>query len=426
MTSSYRLVIRELDRHPGATAEVMRAAAASRADVQLQVRELNNRLRSEFGYTNDPIDVNSSGAWKVDGVAGVMRLNSSVELEVVPKFLDPASPTWRVDFLVLAVLVRSGRLLSQDEISAVPEDRGALATLVAQSLLIGHDENERRPIRGYARRRRSDFAIDGEVDWESVMLPDSNGFELTRLELTRQNSYNATMLAALEALAHEVTDLDTQARLEHRARSMRPQVRARLSAAPLPARSRNWQTTYDLSQLVVDGLGLDLRAGPYRGPGFVLPTWLAWEQLCEHFIARAMPRQTVIAQQKWRLGTRGGRAVSVRPDLTISGGARAPFLLDAKYKARQEKNSAISSTDLYESLAFMRAAGSTRMTLLYPSRRSIGELPTGAWNWFDRVIVDDLVVEAAEVQVQGLARANGLTAIISGARFELGRLGLVS
>lgn len=420
MNPSHRVVIRELDSHPGVTAEIMRVAGISSADVQLQVRELNDRLRSHFGYRTDPIEVNSAGAWKIDGVAGVMRLNSSVELEVVPKFLDPASSTWRMDFFVLAVLVQTGHLLTRDEISAVPEDRGALATLVAQSLLIGHDENERRPIRGYTRRLRRDFAIDGEVDWESVTLPDSDGFALTRLELTRQNSYNATMLAALEALAPEVTDLDTQTRLEHRARWMRPQARPRPSARFLPARSSSWQTTYELSQLVVDGLGLDLRTGSYSGPGFVLSTWLAWEQLCEHFIARAMPRHRVTAQQKWRLGSRGDRAVNVKPDLTIADGEKSRFLIDAKYKARQELKSAISSTDLYESLAFMCATGSTRVTLLYPSRSSLGELATGAWNWFDRVTIDDLVVEAAEVQVQGLARADGLAALISGARLELG------
>ncbi|PCK21721.1 hypothetical protein CHR55_33650 [Rhodococcus qingshengii] len=61
----------------------------------VQLRDLNERVKSHLGYKDDPITATVGGAWKADGIAGLLRLNSQVELEVVPKFLDPNSTAWR-------------------------------------------------------------------------------------------------------------------------------------------------------------------------------------------------------------------------------------------------------------------------------------------------------------------------------------------
>lgn len=425
MIEQHRFVLRELRPRAGLTAEIGRATGLGSGEILVLVRDLNDRLRDHLGLSADPIEVTASGTWRIDGIAGLVRLASTIELEVVPKFLDPTSPTWRMDFFVLAVLVRTGRLLSHDQISSSPEDRGALATLVAQSLLIGHEENERRPIRRYAPRVTADFAIDGDPDWQSVVLPSADGFELSRLELTRQNPHNAILLRALEVLAPEVLDLDTQARLNSRARKLRPQSSRIATSALLPSRAHSWQMVYELSELVVAGFGLDLRSGVYSGPGFVVSTWLAWQQLCEHVVSRAMPSRQFSMQRPWRLGSRPERDVTVTPDISVLGDHGPVLLIDAKYKARLDVKPAITSGDLYESLAFLRATNTASITLLYPSLADLDELPTGRWRLFDRVEVGDVVVEAAEVQVQGLALRSGLTKLITESSAELeGRLAL--
>jgi len=220
MSERVRVVFHELDRRSGTTAEVARAAGVSGAEVGVELRELNDRLRARFGYDTDPIDVDAAGGWRMDGIAGLVRLNERVELEIVPKFLDPGSATWRADFFVLAVLVQTGHLLAHDEITADAADRGALATLIARSLLAMHEEHQRRPIRGYRRRAQTDFSLDGDVDWESLALPEPDGFRMSRLELTKRNPYNATLASALETLVPEVSDADTQAQLGLRARDL--------------------------------------------------------------------------------------------------------------------------------------------------------------------------------------------------------------
>lgn len=419
MTTIDRLVLQELCDRPGATREIAALSGISEADVLIQLRELNDRVKTLLGYDEDPITASSAGALKADGVAGLLRLNSRVELEVVPKFLDPESSAWRSDFFVLAVLVKTGHLLLHDEISAGTQDRGDLATLIARSFLTLYAENERRPIRGYRRGARSDFAIDGDVDWETVFLPDPDGFAVSRLELTRQNPYNATLATAVQILIPEVADADTQTQLRLLARHLAPQTAAPAIFPPLPPRHGGWQQAYELASLIVTGLGLNLDEGVFTGPGFVLSTWSAWEFLCEEIVRRALPDHKVVGQQQWVLGHRGQEPVYAKPDISPIAGDVAPLLLDAKYKTRIGRTPRINSGDLYESLAFLRAGKANLMCLLYPALHSPEELPLGEWRQFDQIDVDDLVIEGFEIQVQGLAQRGGFDALVAGARKTL-------
>lgn len=421
MTTIDRLVLHELRERPRTTGEVAALSGISEGEVLGQLRELNDRVKTLLGYDNDPVTTSSGGAWKADGVAGLLRLNSRVELEVVPKFLDPSTSGWRTDFFLLAVLVRTGHLLVHDEISAGTQDRGDLATLIARSLLNLHAENERRPIRSYRRTTNSDFAIDGDVEWETLVLPDPDGFEVSRLELTRKNAYNATLAAAVGTLIPEVADADTQAQLRLLGRQLAPQAVPPAVFPPLPVRHRGWQQAYDLAQLVVEGLGLNLDGGAFTGPGFVLSTWSAWQSLCEEVVRRALPDHKVVGQMRWVLGHRGVDPVYATPDITPMDGATPPArLLDAKYKSRVGRRPAISAADVYESLAFLRASGATSMKLLYPALSGLNALPLGEWKSFDEVTFDDgTAITGYEIQVQGLSRAGGFDRLVAGARASL-------
>lgn len=388
-------------------------------EVLIQLGELNDRIRNVLGHKNDPITTSSNGTWKADGVAGLLRLNATVELEVVPKFLDPSTDGWRSDFFLLAVLVRTGHLLVHDELSARPQERGDLATLIASSLLKLHAENERRPIRSYRRTTRSDFALDGDVEWETLVLPDPDGFEVSKLELTRRNPYNATLAAAVGSLIPEVGDADTQAQLGLLARLLAPQSSAPTVFPRLPLRHSGWQQAYDLARLVVEGLGLNLDGGSFTGPGFVLSTWSAWESLCEEVVRRALPGHNVVGQMRWVLGKRGEEPVFVTPDISPLSGSATTLLLDAKYKTRADRTPRINASDVYESLAFLRASRTENIGLLYPALSGIDKLPLGSWKSFDEVQVDDLTITGYEVQVRGLARAGGFDQLVSGARSAL-------
>ncbi|MBY6389153.1 MULTISPECIES: McrC family protein [Actinomycetes] len=419
MTHIERIVLQELKERPHTTSEISRKSCVTEAAVVVQLRDLNERVKSHLGYKDDPITATVGGAWKADGIAGLLRLNSQVELEVVPKFLDPNSTAWRSDFFLLAVLVKTGHLLVHDNISADIQDRGDLATLVARSLLTLHEENFRRPIRGYKRTRRADFSIDGDVEWETLMMPEADGFMLTRLELTRQNAYNATLAAAVDLLIPEVSDGDTQSQLQLLARHLAPQQAPPAVFPPLPLRHNSWQQAYDLSQLIVEGLGLDLASGNFTGPGFVLSTWSAWQTLCEEIVRQALSNRKVVGQKQWIIGHRNTEPVHVKPDISVLAGDTADFLLDAKYKTRAGRKSSINSSDVYESLAFLKASGATYIGLLYPTTKNPTDLPLGGWSPFDEVVIENMTIEGIEVQIQGIAQRGGFDRLVTETRVAL-------
>jgi hypothetical protein len=419
VTGIERIVLQELRDRPNTTAEIADLCNISRDEVLLQLRNLNSQVKRLLGYEQDAITVSSNGVWKADGIAGLLRLNSEIELEVVPKFLDASSATWRLDFFLLAVLVKTGHLLVHDDISAGAQDRGDLATLIARSFLTLYSDNQRRPIRGYRRVQQADFAIDGDVEWESLVLPEPDGFRMSRLELAQQNPYNATLAAAVTVLIPEVADGDTQAQLKALARALAPQLPPPANFPPLPQRHSAMQRVYDLARLIVEGLGLDLKGGTFTGPGFVLSTWSAWQSLCEELIKRALPDHRVIGQKRWLLGYRGTEPVYATPDISPLVGSTAEFLLDAKYKTRLERKPSISSSDVYEALAFLRAADANHIALLYPSVRSVVDLPLGGWREFDKVSVDSLEIQGVEIQIQGISRRGGFDELVSGARHAL-------
>jgi len=420
MTGTERFVLTELKERRNLTSKIANASSCSEADVLLALRDLNERIRAVFPERNSSITAGANGAWKADGIAGLVRLNQSVELEIVPKFLDAGITTWRRDFFILAVLVKTGHLLHQEEIAATAADHDDLATLVAWSLLALCDENSRRPLRSYIPTKSYDFAVEGDVDPESILMPNSDGYQITRLTLTNRNAYNATISAAAQLLEREVADADTQNRLHHLVRTLRVQDLPPRTHRPLPQRHQGWADAYNLSRLVIDGLGLNFDDGSFTGPGFVISTWEAWESFCEEIIRRALPSHRVYGQRTWHFGERWDSPVLTRPDLSVLKEGTAQFLLDAKYKTRAGRQPSIVSTDLYESFAFLHAADVTHMTLLYPSTESTTTLPLGSWSQFDGVeLLGGKVVRGTTVQIQGLSQRGGIEQIVRAARDEL-------
>ena len=70
---------------------------------------------------------------------------------------------------------------------------------------------------------------------------------------------------------------------------------------------------------------------------------------------------------------------------------------------------AASAADVYESLAFLRASGSSRLALLYPRRLQAAEsAPVGTAERFELIESGDLQIHAFEVEVHGISERHGL------------------
>lgn len=416
MNEAAKLVLHEAQDRPNTSADLSEMSNCSAAEVDAQISALNRRLRASFGGDSDPIHVSASGSWRAEGVAGLLRINRNVELEIVPKFLEPDEVGWRADFFLLAVLVNTGHLLEAEEIATGIRDRGDLATLVARALLRMSGEGLRRPIRKYHRASRWDFSLDGDVNWETLVLPDDIGFQVERLELSARNAFNGVVRLASDTLADEVGDDDTRNRLRRLSRRLGRQDKPVKHPGALPQRSRGWQSAYELSRLVVDGKGLDLEGGSMVGPGFVLSTWSAWQTLCEEVLRRSVPDLEFAAQPSFILGKRGSREVVVRPDIAVLQPDRTRVLFDAKYKTRIGRYPSIASSDVYEAMAFLRAARSKRLFLLYPAVGGSLESELGSWQVFDSVEIGDLLIQGVMVEVKGMATKGGFQQLVKLAR----------
>lgn len=409
MNAPARVTLREARTESATVAKVGRLGGVSDVDAVALFNSTAQRLREMLRLQANPFDIAVGGSMRVDGVAGLIRLTPAIELQVVPKFLDPADPSWQEDFFLLALFSQTGRILPRDQIRAGTARRGDLASLVAQTFTRMFREHQRRPIRTYAHRHIREFALDGDVDPLEVVLPDPDGFEQAVLELQRDNEYNAVMAGAVTALLPEVRDAETRKQLLRMQQALAPQPSVR-SATPrrLPSRDRQWQPAYDLAVQVLNGFGLGYAPEHMLAPGFVLRTWITWQALVETALRTGMPSATVHGQQQFYLGDRSAQPLNVTPDVVISVSNTPRLVVDAKYRTREGMTPTMEAGDVYESLAFMEATGTRAAVLLYPRPASDGSaLPIGTANAFETVTVGTRVVVGLTVEVRGISSLDG-------------------
>ncbi|MFD3443115.1 hypothetical protein ACFDTO_00745 [Microbacteriaceae bacterium 4G12] len=348
----------------------------------------------------------------MDGIAGLLRLSPDLELEIVPKFLDDADSSWQEDFFLLALFSQTGRILPHEHIRAGQGARGDLASLVGRTLAQMYWENHRRPIRTYRGRPVTEFSYDGDVDPLDLLIPEPDGFPQTVLQLSRDNEYNAVIAGAVRALLPETQDAETRKQLLRVQQGLALQSPS-ISAVPrrLPARHRHWQAAYDLSAAVLRGLGVGFAADHLLAPGFLLRTWSTWQSLVEAALRTGLPDRVVLGQQQYPLGQRLEEPLKVRPDVTVLDGKRSVLVVDAKYRTRGDTTPSVNASDIYETLAFLRATACREAVLLYPRRASDGAPQSpGTATVFELVEVGSERVTGMLVECRGISGSGGYEA----------------
>jgi 5-methylcytosine-specific restriction enzyme subunit McrC len=400
-----RLSVTEYRWEDGLVASAAARTGLSPADVRALLESAGQRLRNDLAV-DFPIEIKGDNV-KITQVAGVIRLAPRLELEVAPKFLGKDWDAWREDFFVIAALSRFGRVLPREDILASTAAKRDLATLLGHIFAREYWRHHRRPLRLYRHRRWQSFAVDGDLDPEATVLPDSDGFMQSGPVFDRDNGYMQTIHAAVGVLISEVGAGQIRHQLERVHSVTRPSSAVlRPHAVPfrLPNRHRRWQTLYDLSRDVLRGFGAGYtQADKLFAPGFVLKTNDTWEHVVIQALRSGFPTATV-RKQKYVLGTRDDRPVGVTPDVSIEGLTPPLILVDAKYGARADKTVVTASGDLYEALAFAEAAGVERVLLAYPRPAGEPAVAIGVTELSDRVEVDGREVRALTVECRGISR----------------------
>lgn len=408
MVALQRLTVRESREEAGVVRSAATALGVPATEVLGLLDPAARRLRELLRLSRNPFVVSSSGAVRVDGIAGLLRLSPDLELQIAPKFLDPDDPGWQEDFFLLAVFSRTGRVLPREQIRAGSGRRGDLATLVGQTLVQLFWENYRRPIRSYRTREVEEFAYEGDVDPIDLFVPPPGGWPQRVLQLRRDNEHNAVLSGAVRALLPEIRDSETRRQLlrVQQAIGHQPPV-ASLRPVRLPSRYRQWQVAYDLSLQVLRGFGVEFQEEHLLSPGFVLRTWETWQALVEAALRTGMPAE-VLGQRPYRLGDRSTSPLDVTPDVVIVVNGQPVLVVDAKYRTREGATPSMAADDIYETLAFMRATGTTRAVLLYPRPSDVGSpLPVGSVEVFEHVVVGAEQIVALTVECRGISATDG-------------------
>jgi hypothetical protein len=392
-------------------------------DVRDLVTRTNSRLLTELGLKEPPLQL-SDGTLRADDVVGLLRLSPRLELEIAPKYLGTDSPSWRDDFFFVAQLSRFGKLLPREQLGTRVTGRKGLANLVAGALVELYWDSFRRPLRTYRTNRVDDYDLVGEYDLEDLLFPTPDGFSQRVTSLTRANPYNSVAYEAARRLLVEVDDSEVRQRLVRMVEHLSPQTFIQgPRPARVPSRHQRWQPLYDLSAQIVDGFGIDLDGGHLSiAPGFVLRAAKSWEDLVSHAVGHGLPDARVRRQLGHVLGERDGEAFNTTPDLTVDFETKR-VLVDAKYKGRANTpHMAVSASDVYEGIAFLRAAECDTLLLLYP-RRHIEDSPfqeVGTSEQFEHIQVDNLHIHAFEIEARGISTPGGYDGFTSnlGARIR--------
>lgn len=365
---------------------------------------------------NDAIQFHGD-TFRFVGVAGIIRLGVSSQLEIVPKFLQPESVGWREDFFAVANLVKYGRILPREAAHGIVTESRNLSDLVGRAAVYLFDRHSRNPMREYRRRSWTSFDVDGDLDPETVVLPASEGFDQEGSVFDRRNPTNRVITDALRVLSHQVADGELRQQLVQRQQRLGDQSQERLpTRRRLPSRQRQWQDLYDLSWDVLRGYGTQYATQlqtprPGSLPGYLLRTEDAWESLILSAL-RIGFGQTNVQKRGYTLGTRSraGRRMNVVVTPDVSVGAASPLVVDAKYKSPDDNaEPRISPADLYEALAFAHASKAKRILLLYPSApRDSGQLRPGSGVISETVVAVGCEVVAATVEVAGISAPGGL------------------
>lgn len=381
-----------------------------------RLQGLNSSVCAQLGK-NEALLKLVNGKVRAEDFAGVLSLDSRHQLEVAPKFLggDAVHPGWRNDFVWLANMSRHGAFLEGLPVESKAGESEPLGNLFARALLRECEAHARRPIREYRNVVRHAFELDGDVDAEDLLLPTEDGFRQSVLHYSHHNELNATIAAALHSLLPAVTDPTLQARL------LRALDRFGAQPGPLtatrrgvPSRHSRWRMAVDLAKDVLSEAGSHYGDSEARRlPGFVVDTASVWQHVLEVAL-RSRFGSTMQPEPKLELGKRrkaGGarKGMNVYPDYVISSPAfTEAVVLDAKYKGRLDKTTGVVESDLFEAMAFMRAAKSRHTLLLYPLVPvEAGPYQTGETSLVEVLEVGTDQVAAVTVEVRGISAKGG-------------------
>lgn len=399
----------------GVSVEHLVSYGLKMAELLKSVDSANRRISNNLGIDRNVLSINN-GKIKASGVAGVVKLNQDIELEIVPKFISAESGVeWRTTLYLLSALSKHGSIMVNERIKANSSCTDSLYDIAGRMLAEEYLTNKRKPIRKYRKEIFVDYAIDGELDIDSYYVKDVNGYIQTRVRFDVINKYNATIKKAMQIVTPYVSDVRSKNILLSAIGALGPQEYVKGPREKIPSRNKEWEQAYNLSYDIVQGLGASYENGRFYAPGFIANTWQMWEWLVTTSVMLGTTNKKVISQKCTLWGVKKSNekkfVVNVFPDITVydEGNLDVPeYLVDAKYKLiENESTGEIERSDLYEAFAFCNGLNTDTIFLAYPMQTPKGT-PAGTLIEKSLYMISNIKVYVVMVSFGNIGERGGI------------------
>lgn len=345
----------------------------SSQELNDSIAAVNKRICKKLNLQKNPLVI-SDGRLRVCGIAGMVRLTKSIEIEIVPKFLSHAkNASWKETLYLLSVLSKYGGILTNERILSSTSYISSLYDIAGRILAQEFQKNRRKPIRKYRKERFCDFAIDGDIDFASMLDRNDDGIRQSRIRFDIYNEYNAVISKAMKAVIPYTSDNQARNVLQSAIGMFGKQAEPVRERMHVPVRNKEWSDAYELSYDIVNGLANSFDAGKILAPGFIVSTWQLWEWLITTGLSLANIPGIVKPQPPVQWGSKKvgvqNYSVNVYPDVEIldANSRQILYLVDAKYKVlTNHATGEADRDDIYEAFAFCSATNTNTLFLAYP------------------------------------------------------------
>lgn len=271
-----------------------------------------------------------------------------------------------------------------------------------------------RPLRLYMPSEIRDLELIGEADPIDIVAPGPEGIPQDTLSLTDQNVFCGTIAyAARLALRHAVSQksvrilADYAQRYEHL-----PMTKERR----VPCHAQNWDSAYEIA-LIIIGRGRGIHASSGIGlSDMIVRGDRVWEDMIWAGLRsipgsfKKPPNLVLGVSERFLPEKTDISEVFANPDYVLKSliDPASFHVVDAKYKVLK---SAPSKADVYEMLAFCRAASVNKAILLYPCRESAGFAELSI-----RIKSVGVSVLCVRLGIRGISQRSGLNEFIKAVR----------
>lgn len=385
--------------------------------ISKKLKSYGAKFQSNLGLSKNPINIEKNYV-VFKGIAGTFNLFNKIQIDIVPKYIQTDTnqeSDWKKDFFYLTLYSKYHLIMNHNKVFwGMSKDLNFQKLIV--KTFINLFKNKRSPlVKKYTKHTFYDFAIDGEIDEESVYFPSEHGFKQSISILDYNNYFNYVIKNATEILLNICEDTADKNSLTEILQNIKIKKNLHYEinkSISLPSRYAPLKPLFDLATDICLNYNFQgqLSDKQNKSFAFIVHTWRVWEDFLSYFLKKNVDSGWCEIQKKHILGTRTllktglSKPLNTKPDI-IWHLHTNKIVIDAKYKNLEKSSGKIIESDLYESIAFSLSTNTPFVILLYPDNPSNTEI--GNLTITENISINHINILAVTVNINGISSKDG-------------------